>query len=122
MGSDGNIMALQIYRGLFPSATKEQLVATTNKKTQLETYNRTIVTQLGIFKVKVEHNNKPEMCKFFVVPGSGKALLGIPHINTLNIITISCNTIDSKETDRAINYSTNIAIHQVQGMNNTIQT
>ena len=52
-------------------------------------------------KVKLQHNNKQKLCKFFVVPGNGQALLGMPDIDTLNIITINFNTIDTQETDRA---------------------
>ena len=52
------------------------------------------------------------MCKFFVVPGYGQALLGMSAIDMLNIIHINCNTIDKQETDRASNCSTNTAICQ----------
>ena len=41
--------------------------------------------QVGIFKVEIEHDNKQTTCKFFVVPGIWHALLGMPHIDTLNI-------------------------------------
>ena len=51
------------------------------------------------------------MCKFSVVPGNGKALLGIPDIGALNIIKINCNTIDTDGKDSADNCSTNTAIH-----------
>ena len=75
-------------------------------------YNRTTITQLGMCKVKLQDNNKHEICKFFVVPGNRQALLGIPGINTINIITINFNTIYTQESDRADKYSTNTAIHQ----------
>ena len=65
---------------------------------------------MGICKVKIEHNNKQKICKFFVLTGNGKALLGMPHIDILNIIQINCNTIDIQETDTANNCSTNTAI------------
>ena len=51
------------------------------------------------------------MCKYFVVPGNGHELLGMPDINTLNIIHINCNTIDTWHNDRANNCSTNTAIY-----------
>ena len=34
------------------------------------------------------------MCKFFVVPASSPALLGMPDIDTLGIPTINYKTID----------------------------
>ena len=42
---------------MFPKATKEKLVAAKNKNVQLKMLNKTTITQLGICKVKIEHNN-----------------------------------------------------------------
>ena len=64
-------MPLHLYKKLSPRAAKEQLVATKNKNIQLKTYNKTTITQLGICKNKLEHNNVQKMCKFFVVPRNG---------------------------------------------------
>ena len=69
-----------------------------------------IITQLGICKVKIEHNNEYKIYKFLVVLGNRQALLGMPNINMLNIIRINCNTIDTQETDRGSNCSTNTPI------------
>ena len=33
---------------------------------------------------------------FFIVPVNGLALLGMPDIDTLDILTINCNTIDAQ--------------------------
>ena len=52
------------------------------------------------------------MCKFFVIPGNGQALLGMPDIGMLNIIKINCNTIGTHGNDSADNCRTNTAIHQ----------
>ena len=92
-GCDGNIMPLHIYKILFPRATKEQLAAITNTNVQLKTYTRTTATQLGICKIKIEHNNKQRMCNFFVVLGNRQPLLGMPDIEILDILTINCNTM-----------------------------
>ena len=67
-------------------STKEQFDGTTNKNNLLKAYNRMIIIPLGICKYRIEHNNKQKMCKFFVVLENEKALLGMPDINTLNII------------------------------------
>ena len=72
-------------------------------------YNRTTITQLGICKLKMEHNNKHKICNFFVVPGNGQALLGMPDIKTLDILTITCNTIDTQEVDKGKKCSANTA-------------
>ena len=56
-------------------------------------YNQTTITQLGTCRVKIEHNEKCKMGNFFVVPGNGQALLHLPDIELLSILTLSCNTI-----------------------------
>ena len=74
-------------------------------------------------KVKLQQNNKQNICKFFVVPGKGQTLLDMPDINSLNIINF--NTIDTQKTDRANKCNTNVAICQNSGhgkhYTNTIQ-
>ena len=49
-GSNGNIMALHMYRKLFPNITNEKLSATKNKNVILKMYNKTTITQLGTYK------------------------------------------------------------------------
>ena len=44
---------------------------------------------------------------FFVVPGNGPTLLGMPDMELLNILTISCNTIHTEKEDKDANCSTN---------------
>ena len=39
--------------------------------------------------VKIGHNNKHKICNFFVIPRNGQALLGMPDIEKLDIITIT---------------------------------
>ena len=41
--------------------------------------------------------------------GNGQALLGMPELKTLDMITISCNIIDTQEANRADKCSTNTA-------------
>ena len=62
--------------------------------------------------MKIENNNKFKICSFFVVPGNGKALLGMPDIETLGTLTITCNTMDTKEGDEAEQHRTNTADSQ----------
>ena len=48
------------------------------------------------------------MCSFFVVPGNRQPSLGKPDIEALGILTINCNTIESRETDSLENCKTNM--------------
>ena len=66
-----------------------------------------MITQLGICKVKIKHNNKDKICNFFVIPRNGQSLLGMLNLKKLYIITVNCNTIDTQKTDRADKYNTN---------------
>ena len=88
-GSDGNIIPLNIFTKLFPSTTADQLVATKDA-TKLRAYNCKTITQLGRCKVEIENDNKCKECIFFVVPGDGETLLGMPDIEWLNILDINC--------------------------------
>ena len=53
MGSDGNIMSLNIITKLLPSTTTNQLV-TAKDATKLRTYYHTTIAQLGRCRVKIE--------------------------------------------------------------------
>ena len=50
----------------------------------------------------IENNNKCKKCIFFVVPGDGNALLGMPDIELLNIMQINCNTIGTKKEEKGV--------------------
>ena len=52
MGSDSNIMPIDIFETLFPGVTNEQLAATVNKCIMLKMYNKTTITQLRTCKVR----------------------------------------------------------------------
>ena len=65
---------------------------------------------------------KFKMCKFYVVQGNGKASLGMPDIDMLNIIKRNCKTIGTHRNDSANNCSTITAICQSQNMCNTAET
>ena len=54
-------------------------------------------------RVKIEHNDKHKICNFFVVPGNGQALLGMPDIELLNILTISYHTVGTEKEDKDTN-------------------
>ena len=45
---------------------------------------------LGMFKVKITHKGFKFKCNFFVVPGDGLALLGVPNCERLPLLSIKC--------------------------------
>ena len=70
------------------------------------------MTQLGTCTVKIEHNNKHKICKYFAVPGNGQALLGMSDLDMLNIINININSIGTEHGGGNDNCCTNKANSQ----------
>ena len=59
------------------------------------------------------HKDKQKPCKFFVVPGEGPSLLGMPDVETLELLSVNCNTIEPGQMNRQINE------HRMQDKSNT---
>ena len=85
-GSDGNIMAWYIFKELFPRVTEAELTKTIKNHIKLKTYHKTYITQLGTSVVIINYKNNKNKHEFFVVPGNGKVLLGMPDTAALHII------------------------------------
>ena len=62
--NDENIMLIHISRILIPKATKEQLVAAKNRSIVLKAYEKTIIQQLHICDVTVNHKKKQKLSRF----------------------------------------------------------
>ena len=97
-------MPLHIFKKLFPGVTNEQLAETINKHILLKTYNKTTITQLGMCKVMIEHENNRKRCQFFVVAGNGHALLGMPDTDALQIINKNIDSIDAEDAENGEQY------------------
>ena len=55
-------------------------------------YNKATITAVrDMCTVEVEHRHNKKKCKFFVVPGNGQALLGMPDTDALNPYSATCN-------------------------------
>ena len=63
-----------------------------------------------------------KVCSFFIVPRNGQALLGMPDIKTLGILTSNNNTIGTKEVDGTDKSKTNTDNTQEQQVNITKET
>ena len=77
-GSKGNIMPLYIFRKLFANINEDQLKRLVKGNIKLKMYNGTHIMQLGICMVQIKLKNITKRCTFFVVPGNGQVLLGMP--------------------------------------------
>ena len=63
-----------------------ELNSTINRAIVLKTYNQSNIEQLSRCSIWIRHNDKCVKCGFFVVPGDGATLLGMPDIELLGII------------------------------------
>ena len=66
----------------------------------LKTYNNTNIKQLGICTVKMMHKDNVVTSRFFVVLGNSSELLGMPDIEVLGILKITCEVLDSQQAGR----------------------
>ena len=48
----------------------------------------------GVFRVKIMHKYKPKLCGFSIVPGGGPSLLGILDVETLELLSVNCITVE----------------------------
>ena len=55
--SNENIMPEHIFKKVFPEVMKEQLATTKCKHKILKSYNKTLISQLGMYTVLIEHKN-----------------------------------------------------------------
>ena len=95
-GSEGNIMLLYIFKKLFRNTTEEQLKRSIKSHIRLRMYNKTSIMQLGMCEVIIKFKNFKKRCVFFVVPGNGQALLGMPDTAALQIININIDSIQAE--------------------------
>ena len=85
MGSQGNIMLLYIFKKIFKNTMLEQLKQSIKNHIRLHTYNGTSIMQLGTCAVFIKFKNIRKRCVFFVVPGNGQALIGMPDATSFFI-------------------------------------
>ena len=59
-------------------------------------YKNSNIEQLGVCSVKLRHKDKVARCRFFVVPGDGPVLLGMPETELLGIPKIACELVENQ--------------------------
>ena len=94
-GSKGNLMSLYIFQKLFANMSKEQLKRLMKENIKLKMYNGMCIMQLGACMVQIKLKNIEKRCIFFVVPGNGQALLGMPDMATINLINLNIDSIQT---------------------------
>ena len=127
-GSEGNIMPLYIFQKLFANIGEDQLKRSVKGNIKLKMYNATHIMQLGTCTVQIKFKNITKRCTFFVVPGNGQALLGMPDTMALNLINLNvdsiqtlaaeCKTNKKQETHTSIVACTNTCTIRDEGTKN----
>ena len=72
-----------------------------------------VITQLGTCAVIIDYKDNKKKCEFFVVPGNGQVLLGMPDTAALNIINVNINSIEAASMQKE-NCNTNICVPKNQ--------
>ena len=79
-----------------------ELNVTINSSIVFQTYNQSNVEQLCRCSIRTRSNDKCVKGRFFVVSGDGPALLEMPDIDLLGIMTIMHETIGNKQTTESL--------------------
>ena len=98
-GREGNIMLWHIFKRLFKNITEAKLKKTIKRHIQLKTYNKTVITQLDTCTVTINFKNNEKRYVFFVVPGNGQVLLGMPDTAALKTININIDSIQATKEE-----------------------
>ena len=66
-------------------------------------YNNSFISELGVCREALMPKDKSKPYRFFVVPREGPGLQGMPDVETLELLGVNCNTIESSQKSRKIN-------------------
>ena len=72
-GKSKNYIPFHLYKRLFPKV------------------NNTYIKQQKMCKVKLRYNEQEKICKSFVAHNGSKAVLGMPYIDRLGMLSINLN-------------------------------
>ena len=94
-GADGNLLPSGEFFKCFPEANLNDLAKTVDPHTKLYAYNNTEIKQLGACELLVEYKANRKICEFYVVDFP-TAILGIHDSESLKLITVHFDNIDTK--------------------------
>ena len=75
-----------------------------NSAVVLKTCNSSNIEHLSICTVKLQHKSNVVRCCLFVAPGNGPVPFGMPDIEVLGILKITCEVISSHQTGSKFEY------------------
>ena len=94
-GAEGNILPLRLYRQMYPdkidvSGSPKKGVLQPNT-TVITAYNQTIIPNLGTHTLHCAHKQAEVEAEFYVVDNSGPAIIGLPTLVDLGLVTLNCS-------------------------------
>jgi len=99
-GAQGNTLPLRIFQQIWPEKVNEAgfpKMKFKKSETRLTAYNGTRIQHFGAIMLPCYHNNgKPQLAEFYIVNTAGPAILGLPSLRRLKLLTLHCS-IDAKE-------------------------
>ena len=93
-GAEGNVLPLRIFKAMYPhkvDATGVPRPGTLKQtSTVITAYNQTTIPNLGILSLQCSHGKIRTTAEFYVVDNPGSAIIGLPTIIDLELITMNC--------------------------------
>ena len=94
-GADGSLLPLGEFFKHFPEANLNDLAKTADLKMKLYAYYDTEIKQLGVCELLVEYQKNRKICEFYVVDFL-TAILGIHDSESLKLLTVHFNSVETK--------------------------
>ena len=69
-----------IWKMFFPGQSNAELTKTIDTAVKLQAYNKSVIHQLGICNLKINHNGILRNCHFFIVPSQYHPILGLSDL------------------------------------------
>ncbi|XP_014676736.1 PREDICTED: uncharacterized protein K02A2.6-like [Priapulus caudatus] len=104
-GAQGNLLPLRVFRRMYPEKLDSEgfpkTGSTTLCPTRLTAYNGSKIPQYGVIKIPCKFHSNSSLSEFYVTDSSGPAILGLPTLRALNLVTLNCAVqqcvVNSKE-------------------------
>ena len=123
-GADGNLLPLGDFFKHFPEANLNNLAKRVDPHTKLYAHDNTEIKQLGVCELLVEYKMNKKIYEFYVADFS-TAILGIHDPESLRLVTVHFNSIDTEipQAESSLKEllstgSTPMCVNAIQGADN----
>ena len=93
-GAQGNVLPLRIFAAMFPDSLNSQGTPIRGilqpSPTRLTAYGGSALKQFGICSLRCSFNGRAAVSPFYVTEATGPAIVGLPTLEALRIVTVNC--------------------------------